>query len=80
MPVSADHDIRARCPLGGQAPCFDDLCHVVETTLCGLELDFDFCVHGFVPETCQQCNAEEEDWDATVHSSAEGLGVEVDGG
>ena len=28
--------IRVRCRDGGPVPCFDDLCHGVDTTMCGL--------------------------------------------
>lgn len=57
--------IRVRCPLGGPAPCIDDLCHGVDTTMCGLEMDFDVCYHGFYPDTCNECSGDREwdDWD-----------------
>lgn len=58
--------VRARCPLGGDAPRVDDLCHGADTTLCGLEWGFDFCMHGYVPETCLECLSEAEaadEWD-----------------
>ena len=53
--------VRVRCPVGGYAPCFDDLCHGVDTTMCGLEYGFDFSEHDFDPETCPECNA--RDWE-----------------
>jgi len=66
----------ARCPLGGPAPCVDDLCHGGDHTLCGLELGFDFCEHGFIPETCPDClrdwNDEPEDWDDDYQDAARG--------
>ena len=51
-----------RCKLGGPAPCFDDLCHGVDQTMCGLYLGFDFCEHGNDPELCQEygCCAEDD--------------------
>ena len=51
--------VRARCRDGGPAPCFDDLCHGVDTTMCGLEYSEDFCGHGYLPETCDEGCAEE---------------------
>lgn len=53
---------RVRCPLGGSAPCIDDLCHGVDTTICGLVYDFDLCDHGYDPEACDEypCNAERD--------------------
>lgn len=40
--------------MGGYAPCVDDLCHSGGQTLCLLEPDFDFCWHGYIPETCPE--------------------------
>lgn len=54
--------VLARCPLGGPAPCVDDLCYG-GTTLCGLEPGFDFCGHWFVPETCPEHCDRDDDWD-----------------
>jgi hypothetical protein len=51
--------IRAQCPLGGIAPCIDDMCHSGGQTLCGLDPDFDFCEHEFIPDTCPECWNEE---------------------
>lgn len=45
-----------RCPLGGLAPCIDDMCHSGGETLCGLEPGFDFCEHECDPETCPDCH------------------------
>jgi hypothetical protein len=58
-----------RCRLGGYAPCVDDLCHGVDTTVCGLEHGFDFCDHGYDPDACSECAAEDDysnqgDWTA----------------
>jgi hypothetical protein len=55
--------LRARCRLGGPAPCVDDLCHGVDQTICGLWLDFDVCPHGQTPETCDEypCDAHRDD-------------------
>jgi hypothetical protein len=51
--------VRAYCPLGGPAPCVDDLCHGSDHTICGLEYGFDFCAHGFLPDSCSECRDEE---------------------
>lgn len=51
-----------QCPHGGPAPCIDDLCHAVDTTLCGLERGFDFCDHGHYPDACEECRAEDDGW------------------
>ena len=61
-PSTVLQPVRARCGLGGPVPCFDDLCHGVDQTLCRLELGFDFCEHGFIPETCPDCQEGEDDW------------------
>jgi hypothetical protein len=60
----AERSVRVRCPLGGLAPCFDDLCHGVDTTMCGLEIDFDVCPHGFLPGTCDEpeCDLDGEEY------------------
>jgi hypothetical protein len=55
--------IRVSCPQGGPAPCVDDLCHGGATTLCGLERGVDFCDHGFLPDSCEDCPAESDAWD-----------------
>jgi len=57
--------VRVPCPLGGHAPCVDDLCHGTDTTMCGLEIDFDVCPHGWLPSTCPEgCGDDDpEDWD-----------------
>lgn len=55
--------VRARCPLGGFAPCVDDLCRGGDQTVCMLQRGFDFCDHGFDPETCPECWAEDHDGD-----------------
>lgn len=57
--------IPVRCPLGGPAPCVDDLCHGVDTTMCGLEVGYDVCFHGFYPDTCPdyECNGSDLDYD-----------------
>lgn len=60
--VPGERPVRARCPLGGHAPCVDDLCHSVDTTVCGLEWGVDFCDHGFIPETCPDCR-DPEGWE-----------------
>lgn len=52
---------RPVCLYGGPAPCVDDLCHGSDTTLCGLEIGFDFCDHGYDPDTCPDCEAAEEE-------------------
>lgn len=57
----AARPVRARCSLGGYAPCVDDLCYGGGQTLCGLETDFDFCHHGFIPETCPDCADDDRD-------------------
>ncbi len=56
--------VRVRCPMGGYAPCIDDLCYGGDTTMCGLEWDEDFCTHGYIPETCPypECQEGEDDW------------------
>lgn len=55
---------RVRCLIGTgmTAPCPDDLCHGVDTTLCGLEYGFDFCEHDQDPDSCEECNRDNE-WD-----------------
>lgn len=53
--------VRVRCPLGGYAPCVDDLCHGGGTTVCGLEEGEDFCDHDYLPETCPECSARDSD-------------------
>lgn len=54
---------RVTCPLGGPAPCIDDLCHGGGRTLCGLEWYRDFCEHGYDPEECPYgCRDDEDDW------------------
>lgn len=60
---SARRPLRVRCPPGGYAPCIDDLCHSGGQTLCLLEPDFDFCWHGYDPETCDQGCAHDGDDD-----------------
>lgn len=62
MSVADTRPIPVRCPQGGYAPCVDDLCHGVDTTMCGLERGSDFCDHGYLPTTCQECSAGPEDW------------------
>jgi hypothetical protein len=52
--------VRVRCPLGGPAPCIDDLCHSGGATLCGLDPDHEVCPHGFIPETCPECGEDDE--------------------
>jgi hypothetical protein len=61
-----ERGVSVRCPLGGPAPCVDDLCNGVDTTLCGLELGFDFCPHDNDPDECEECAAESDDWDSTA--------------
>lgn len=64
--------VYAHCPHGGPAPCVDDLCHSSDMTLCGLERYYDFCDHGFIPESCPTCDEDEygldyeEDYDAVL--------------
>ena len=59
--TAPERPVRAHCPLGGLAPCVDDLCHGVTTTICGLEESHDFCWHGWVPDTCNEgCNGDGE--------------------
>jgi len=58
MPIDG---VRVRCPLGGYAPCLDDMCHSGGETLCRLEPGVDFCEHEFDPETCPECWAEDHD-------------------
>lgn len=53
-------NLPVKCGLGGLAPCVDDLCHGVDTTICGLERGFDFCDHGHFPDSCEECGAEDE--------------------
>lgn len=53
--------VPVRCPVGGRAPCIDDLCHGGGRTMCGLEWNEDFCVHGYIPETCETCWGEDDD-------------------
>ena len=55
--------VRARCPIGGIAPCVDDLCNGTSRTICGLEEGIDFCEHGFIPETCPECEGEDDYYD-----------------
>jgi len=52
--------VRVRCPLGGLAPCVDDMCHSGDRTLCGLFWGEDFCEHDYDPETCPLCDQERE--------------------
>lgn len=81
MPDSQVKPVRARCPLGGSAPCVDDLCRGVDITLCGLGEGIDFCPHGFLPSTCDDPFCDDGDsWEAAVMASADDLGVELDGG
>lgn len=55
--------VRVRCSLGGFAPCIDDLCHGGGQTLCGLYMDEEVCYHGFIPETCPDCDEDRDfDW------------------
>ena len=54
--ASSKRGVMVRCPLGGPAPCIDDLCHSVDTTLCGLEWGYDFCDHEYDPDTCPECS------------------------
>lgn len=51
---------KARCALGGRAPCGDDLCYG-GTTLCGLEAYVDICQHENDPDDCDECHGEEYD-------------------
>ena len=63
--MSERRPVRARCLQGGTAPCFDDLCHGVDTTMCGLEHLEDFCDHGWLPDTCDEgCREEafDDEW------------------
>ena len=53
--------IRVRCPLGGLAPCIDDMCHSSDQTLCGLYRSYDFCDHGYDPDSCVECDEESDD-------------------
>ena len=53
---------RVRCPLGGYAPCLDDLCYG-GTTVCGLEPGADFCEHYRYPDDCPDCTDERFDDD-----------------
>ena len=59
--VIASKPIRVKCPLGGYAPCVDDLCYGGGETLCGLEIEYDVCWHGFIPDTCNQGCASGDD-------------------
>jgi hypothetical protein len=60
--------VRARCRLGGPAPCFDDLCHGSSTTICGLEEGIDFCPHGYLPDTCDEgCNYEDDYYEEELY-------------
>lgn len=65
MTTDTRKDSRVRCLWGGYAPCIDDLCRGVDTTMCGLEYGFDVCDHGSEPEFCPEypCNADREPWD-----------------
>lgn len=60
QPTQRRRGVRVRCPLGGYAPCIDDLCHG-GAFVCGLDGDFDVCPHGFIPETCPDCDDERGD-------------------
>lgn len=61
MPVLFDEGVMSvRCPLGGTAPCCDDLCHGSDRTLCGLERGFDLCDHDEDPDSCKQCQSEDD--------------------
>jgi hypothetical protein len=53
--------VRVKCPLGGYAPCIDDLCHGGGQTVCLLDSDFDFCSHGYIPDTCNQGCANDDE-------------------
>lgn len=53
--------VRVRCPLGGYALCWDDLCRGGGETLCGLEIGYDVCWHSFIPETCPDCGEHGDD-------------------
>jgi hypothetical protein len=62
MVLSSTKPVRVKCPLGGYAPCVDDLCYGGGQMVCGLEMDFDVCFHGFIPETCNQgCSTDDSD-------------------
>jgi hypothetical protein len=52
--------VRVRCPLGGYAPCIDDLCHGGGQTICGLYVDEEVCPHGWIPETCPDGCADDD--------------------
>lgn len=55
--------IRVKCLAGGYAICVDDLCHGVDTTMCGLYVGYDVCHHDYIPETCPECIREDDDGD-----------------
>ena len=63
LPPTSKKPVRCPCPFGGFAPCVDDLCSGDAVTLCELEHGWDFCEHGYVPETCDFCDSEDNDWD-----------------
>jgi hypothetical protein len=55
-------NVRAECASGGgPVPCWDDLCHGSDTTLCRLERGYDFCDHGNIPDWCSFCRYDEDD-------------------
>lgn len=76
---------RVRCPIGGFAPCVDDMCHGGDRTMCGLEVgdheDADVCWHGWVPMTCPEgCAERDDDYDFDFDDSYEvAAGSSVEG-
>lgn len=62
MPETKRKGVRVRCPLGGFAPCVDDLCHGGGMMVCGL-YEEEVCHHGFIPETCSECRMLNGEWD-----------------
>jgi hypothetical protein len=63
--------VRVKCPLGGYAPCVDDLCYGGGRTLCGLYLDEEVCFHRFIPETCPEGCADDDYPDFDVEDDEE---------
>ena len=63
--MSRRRGVRVRCPLGGYAPCIDDLRHSGGQTIRLLEPGFDVCAHEYDPETCPECEDERHADDPT---------------